>query len=179
MVMLKILQQHYLATGDPRVISALTKYFKYQLEELPKRPLHDPQNPKSGSWWAAQRGGDNLMVVLWLYNITGDKFLLDLGDLIHRQTVPVTDWFSPGDKNMIRRRADQGDSLHCVNLAQMMKTPTIRWQQDQDQGHLDAPKTPSATSAPSMASLTASTAATNPCTATPPTADRNSAPPPR
>jgi DUF1680 family protein len=138
MVMLKILQQHYLATGDPRVIPALTKYFKYQLEELPKRPLHDSKNPQSGSWWAAQRGGDNLMVVLWLYNITGDQFLLDLGDLIHQQTVPVTDWFSPGNNNMIRRRGDQGPALHCVNLAQMMKTPTIRWQQDKNQHHLDA-----------------------------------------
>lgn len=138
MVMLKILQQHYNATGDPRVIAALTKYFKYQLEELPKRPLHDPKNPSSGSWWATQRGGENLMVVLWLYNITGEKYLLDLGDIIYQQTVPVTDWFSAGNKNMVRRRGDQGESLHCVNLAQMMKTPTIRWQQDGDQRHLDA-----------------------------------------
>ena len=66
MVMLKILQQHYQATGDKRVVECLTRYFRYQLEELPTRPLHDPANPKSGSWWAAQRGGDNLMVVLWL-----------------------------------------------------------------------------------------------------------------
>ncbi|QDV62843.1 sulfatase-like hydrolase/transferase [Crateriforma conspicua] len=138
MVMLKILQQHYMATGDPRVIESLTRYFRFQLSELPKRPLHDPDNPASGSWWAAQRGGDNLMVVLWLYNVTGDAFLLELADLIHQQTVPVTDWFSPGVDNMIRRRGDQGDALHCVNLAQMMKTPVIRWQQDQDDRHLAA-----------------------------------------
>ncbi len=138
MVMLKILQQHYLATGDQRVIDCLTRYFRFQLKELPKRPLHDPDNPASGSWWAAQRGGDNLMVVLWLYNVTGDKFLLQLADLIHEQTVPVTQWFLPGADNWIRRRADQGDALHCVNLAQMMKTPVIRWQQDQDSSHLEA-----------------------------------------
>lgn len=139
MVMLKILQQHYMATGDERVIDCLTRYFKHQLEELPKRPLHDPANPDSGSWWAAQRGGDNLMVVLWLYNITGDPFLLELGDLIHEQTVPVTDWFSPGPQNHVQVRADQNrPALHCVNLAQMMKTPTIRWQQDRAQKHLDA-----------------------------------------
>ena len=28
MVMLKVLQQHYLATGDQRVIDALTRYFR-------------------------------------------------------------------------------------------------------------------------------------------------------
>ena len=138
MVMLKILQQHYLATGDQRVIECLTRYFRFQLRELPNRPLHDPGNPRSGSWWAAQRGGDNLLVVLWLYNITGDKFLLELGDLIHEQTVPVTDWFLPGRENMIRRRADQGAALHCVNLAQMMKTPAIRWQQDAKSVYLEA-----------------------------------------
>ncbi|WP_161604545.1 sulfatase-like hydrolase/transferase [Roseiconus nitratireducens] len=137
MVMLKILQQHYLATGDQRVIQCLTDYFRFQLRELPDRPLHDPSNPRSGSWWAAQRGGDNLMVVLWLYNVTGDEFLLDLADLIHQQTVPVTDWFNRKDNKVILR-ADQGDALHCVNLAQMMKTPVIRWQQDQDPNHLDA-----------------------------------------
>ena len=138
MVMLKILQQHYVATGDQRVIDCLTRYFRYQLKELPTRPLHDPANPRSGSWWAAQRGGDNLMVVLWLYNLTGESFLLELGELLAKQTVPVTDWFSPGTENMIRRRSDQGTSLHCVNLAQMMKTPVIRWQQDPQDRHLQA-----------------------------------------
>lgn len=29
------------------------------------------------------------MVIYWLYNITGDKFLLELGDLVHQQTL---DW---------------------------------------------------------------------------------------
>ena len=138
MVMLKILQQHYMATGDERVIDCLTRYFRYQLKELPSRPLHDPKNPDSGSWWAAQRGGDNLMVVLWLYNVTGDVFLLELADLLHQQTVPVTEWFDSGTQGMLTRRGDQGATLHCVNLAQMMKTPVIRWQQDQDQRHLKA-----------------------------------------
>jgi hypothetical protein len=39
---------------------------------------------------------------------------------------------------MILRRSDQGAALHCVNLAQMMKTPAIRWQQDSDPRHLAA-----------------------------------------
>ena len=65
MVMLKILQNYYTATGDERVIAALARYFGYQLRELPKTPL--------GHWtfWGNRRGGDNLMVVLWLYNKTG------------------------------------------------------------------------------------------------------------
>lgn len=147
MVMLKILQQHYLATGDERVIDCLTRYFRFQLAELPARPLHDPDNEDSGSWWAAQRGGENLLVVLWLYNLTGENFLLELADLIHEQTVPVTDWFTRGPENRILHRADRvdvprpmmaGAALHCVNLAQMMKTPAVRWQQDRDPARLAA-----------------------------------------
>ncbi len=138
MVMLKILQQHYLATGDSRVVDCLKKYFRYQLQTLPGSPLQAPPGGKGGSWWAAQRGGDNLMVVLWTYNLTGDEWLLDLAELIHQQTVPVTDWFLAGDR--IRHRADQDESLHCVNLAQMMKTPVIRYQHDPDPRHLAAVK---------------------------------------
>src|SRR5205814_2250560 len=34
MVMLKVMQQYYTATSDPRVIPFMTKYFKYQHESL-------------------------------------------------------------------------------------------------------------------------------------------------
>lgn len=113
MVMLKIMQQYYSATGDQRVIGFLTNYFKYQLAELPKNPL--------GKWtfWGEQRGGDNLLVVYWLYNITGDKFLLELGELIHKQTFNWTDIFL--HQNHLSRQY----SLHCVNLAQGFKEPVI------------------------------------------------------
>ena len=57
MVMLKVLQQYYSATGDERVIELMRAYFRYQLRELPKTPL--------GHWtfWGEQRGGDNLGIV--------------------------------------------------------------------------------------------------------------------
>ena len=57
MVMLKVLQQYYTATEDQRVIKLMDKYFRYQLEKLDEFPL--------GHWtyWAEQRGGDNLAVV--------------------------------------------------------------------------------------------------------------------
>ncbi len=148
MVMLKILQQHYMATGDERVIDCLDRYFRFQLKSLPDSPLFDPDNPDGGSWWAAQRGGENLMSVLWFYNVTGHDYLLELADLIHEQTVPVTDWFARGPDNQILYQADRAPetidgevhhkALHTVNLAQMFKTPIIRWQQDGDARHLEA-----------------------------------------
>ena len=128
MVMLKILKQYYSATNDQRVIKLMTNYFKYQLKELPAKPLDH------WTYWAKFRGGDNLMVVYWLYNITGDKFLLDLGELIHKQTFDYTNAFLNTDL-----LSKQG-SIHCVNLAQGMKEPLIYFQHHAEQRYLDATK---------------------------------------
>ena len=126
MVMLKVLQQYYSATEDERVLDFFTKYFKYQLAELPKTPL--------GHWtfWGEQRGGDNLMMVYWLYNITGDKFLLDLGELIHKQTFNWTDVFLNQD------HLSRQHSLHCVNLGQGFKEPVVYYQQNKDPKQIEA-----------------------------------------
>ena len=157
MVMLKVLQQYYSATGDQRVIKLMTEYFRYQLKHLPETPLDN------WSFWANRRGGDNLMVVYWLYNITGDEFLLELGKLIHKQTFPWTEIFLnedcyeggevthlypynindkyPFDTKLISRLClKQLQSFHCVNLAQGIKEPVIFYQHDPDPVYLKAVK---------------------------------------
>ena len=127
MVMLKVMQQYYSATGDQRIIDFLTRYFKYQLKELPLKPI-----TYYGAYWAGARGGDNLMVVYWLYNITGDKYLLDLAELIHKQTFDWTN-FLPDYRKMSTLF-----SLHTVNLAQGIKEPVIYYQQSGDKKFVDA-----------------------------------------
>ena len=155
MVMLKILQQYYSATGDERVIDCLTRYFKYQLKELPNTPLDHL------TLWANRRGGDNLMVVYWLYNITGDDFLLELGDIITEQTFPwtriflneenyedpVTPWHYsslkryPFDEQEITSlTVSKIGGIHCVNFAQSLKQPVVYYQKDQQQKYIDAVK---------------------------------------
>lgn len=121
MVVLKFLQQYYSATGDQRVIPFMTRYFQYQLRELKKTPL--------GYWthWGHDRGADNLMVVYWLYNITGEKFLLDLGNLLNEQTYPWKEVFLKGDL------LSSLFSLHCVNLGQGLKAPIIYFQYSQQE----------------------------------------------
>jgi DUF1680 family protein len=128
MVMLKILKQYYSATADKRVITLMTNYFKYQLKELPSTPLDH------WTYWAKYRGGDNLAMVYWLYNITGDQFLLDLGELLHKQTFDFTDAFLNTD--MLSRMG----SIHTVNLSQGMKEPIIYYQHHPEQKYLDAAK---------------------------------------
>lgn len=126
MVVLKILQQYYDATSDERVIPFLSKYFNYQLRQLP--------NNKLGKWsyWAVERGADNLMVVYWLYNITGDESLLELGKLITEQTAPWKDRLS--DRHTLSDRY----ALHCVNLAQGWKAPVIEYQANGNPEYLKA-----------------------------------------
>ena len=128
MVALKILQQYYMATGDERVVDFMTKYFHYQLQELPKTPL--------GNWthWATERAGDNLLIVHWLYNITGDEKLLSLGEILHKQSADWTARFTT-DSHLYRQ-----NSIHCVNLGQGFKEPIIWWQQGKEDRHLNAPK---------------------------------------
>ncbi len=130
MVMLKVLQQYYTATGDQRVITLLTNYFRYQLKTLP--------NNKLGfiTFWAEQRGGDNLAIVYWLYNITREKFLLDLAELIHQQTFNWTEILS-GD---VLRRLNPFPDLHCVNVAQGFKEPLIYYQQHPEPKYSEAVK---------------------------------------
>lgn len=126
MVALKILKQYYMATRDSRVIPFLDRYFRYQLKMLPQYHLDN------WTFWGAQRGGDNLEVVLWLYNLTGEKYLLELGELIHSQSTRWSEYFLDGE---ILRTPN---TLHCVNLGQGFKEPVIYYQQKKDPMLLEA-----------------------------------------
>ena len=129
MVVLKVMQQYYSATGDERILQFMTRYFRYQLEELPKTPL--------GHWtfWGERRGGDNLQAVYWLYNLTGEPFLLELGQLLHRQTFDWAGIFKA------RTHLTRQLSLHCVNLGQGFKEPAVYYQQAHDPQLLQALET--------------------------------------
>lgn len=126
MVVLKILKQHYQATGDERVIPFMTKYFRYQLEQLPQTPIDH------WTYWGGRRAGDNSSIVYWLYNITGDEFLLELGELIHSQSY---DWTGIHGSDTYDYTLGH---LHCVNLAQGFKEPAVYWQQSKDPKSLEA-----------------------------------------
>lgn len=115
MVALKFLQQYWSATGDDRVIEFMKKYFSYQLNTLPEKPL--------GHWtfWAEYRACDNMNMVLWLYDRIHEPWLLDLADLLHHQSYDYVNAFLNDD---ILRRIN---GIHGVNLAQGIKEPIIYW----------------------------------------------------
>ena len=80
MVVLKALIQYFQATMDKRVLVFMDKYFQYQKKTLDNKPLTN---------YAVARGGENMLAVIWLYNITGQRYLLDLLAKLRQQTL---DW---------------------------------------------------------------------------------------
>lgn len=126
MVVLKILMQYHNATGDPRVLDFMDRYFRYQLSTLPEKPL--------GHWtrWAEFRACDNMIAALWLYQKTGKKYLLQLCDLLHEQGWDFTKMF------LETSQVGELSTIHCVNLAQGLKEPLVYWQMRPKQKYADA-----------------------------------------
>lgn len=120
MVMLKVLKQHHEATRDPRVVPFMLRYFQYQAEELPRRPFHK---------WAIARGGENLYAIQWLYDQTGETYLLDLADEVRRQTADWTTLFTKFPYRSRLSREQVGMDTHVVNNAMAVKTPALLWRQ--------------------------------------------------
>jgi DUF1680 family protein len=125
--MLKVLTQYQEVTGDPRVVPLMTKYFHYELANLPGRPLRD---------WGRYRWHDNFYTVLWLYNRTGDKSLLDLARLLHQQGYDWRAQFAnfrytgKTDRAILKHRPggkppDEAMQTHGVNNAMALKASPL------------------------------------------------------
>ena len=121
MVAVKVLTQHAEATGDDRVNTFLSRYFRYQLEHLPDRPLRS---------WGWARGADNTLSVHWLHDRTGEAWLLELTRLLDRQTL---DWGHYLTQDLIRGKAREFDHrTHGPNVAMGLKTDAVRFLSDGD-----------------------------------------------
>jgi DUF1680 family protein len=110
MIMLFCLQDYHEFSGDKRVLDLMRRYYRYLLQLPDEKFLL--------GYWAKMRGGDQLASVYWLYNRTGEKWLLDLAAKVHRHTArwdrDVIDW-------------------HNVNLAQGFGEPATFSMQSKDE----------------------------------------------
>lgn len=100
MLALYALRTYYEATGDKRVIPFMLRYFRWE--------AHLPLDQFLPGSWQKVRGGDNLDSILWLYNRTSEKWLLDLAKRTHERT---SDW------------TDGVASWHGVNLCEGFREP--------------------------------------------------------
>ena len=124
--MLYAIRDFYEATNDARVIPFFTKYFQYQNTNISSRPLSD---------WGRSRAGDNIELVFWLYNRTGDGFLLNLADKLKNQAYNWTDIFT-NNRFMAFERDFQ--PKHNVNVPQASKMPVIYYQKSKNEADKDA-----------------------------------------
>ncbi len=115
MIALYVLRSHYEAMGDKRVLPFMLKYFQWQ-RTIPLEKF------LPGSWqkW---RGGDNLDSIYWLYNHTGEKWLLELARVNHERTA---DWVGGFP------------TWHVVNICQGFREPAQYYQQTHDVRYLKA-----------------------------------------
>lgn len=114
MVMLNVLQSFYEHGGDSRVLPFMTRYLRWLNDQ--------PPETFGRGYWPKLRFGDTIESAYWLYNRTGDSFLLDLATKIHQ--------------NMARW--DQGViNWHNVNIAQGFREPGVYYLQARDRKLLD------------------------------------------
>jgi len=109
------LRTFYEATGDPRVLPLMTRYVKWQTM-IPLEQLL----PAS---WQKTRAGDNLDSIYWLYNHTGEKWLLDAARVNHERTADWTGGIA---------------SWHGVNFGECFREPGQYYQQTGDVRYLRA-----------------------------------------
>ncbi|HLK30044.1 MAG TPA: beta-L-arabinofuranosidase domain-containing protein [Puia sp.] len=117
MIMLWCMQSYYEYCNDARVIPFMTKYFKWQ-STVPDEKLLK-------IYWENSRGGDNLYSIYWLYNHTGEKWLLTLAEKIHKNTA---NW---SQQNNL-------PNWHNVNVAQCFREPATYFMQSKDSSFLNA-----------------------------------------
>ena len=117
MPMLWCLQSYYEYSTDPRVLTFMSKYFKWELTIPDENFLED--------YWEKSRGGDNLYSVYWLYNRTGEKWLLDLATKIDHNTA---DW----------RQKNNLPNWHNVNIAQCFREPATYYMQSKNKDDREA-----------------------------------------
>jgi len=128
MIVLKVLMQHYEATADARVIPFMLNYARYQQRALPARPLES---------WAMARAMDNILVWHWLYNLTGEAFLLDLSATLWKGTA---DWANLQANNKVADLLELGEwntgmFTHVVNNAMGAKAAGVFYPQSGDEWH--------------------------------------------
>lgn len=117
MIMLWALQTYYEHSGDERVLTAMTNYFKWEMTVDDNQFLED--------YWENKRGGDNEWSVIWLYNITSDETLLPLIEKLHRNTC---NWTLKNDL----------PNWHGVNVAQGFREPATYYVYTGDEQMLQA-----------------------------------------
>jgi len=128
MILLNALRGWQESTGDERILPMMTRYFKYRASRPPGQlfPKAWGVGEYDKTWWQHVRAGDELESIYWLYNRTGEAWLLDLAKRVSEEGA---DW------------THRVVSWHGVNICQGFRKPATYYQQSQEAGDLEATET--------------------------------------
>ena len=117
-VAMKVLTQYYEATGDPRVILLLRRYFDYLKDTPPDWPDKE---------WRGVRAMENVLTACWLYNRTGDPGLLETARTIRKNSYDWTAFFLdfPHTTAALQKGLKFTHLTHGVNIAMALKNPGL------------------------------------------------------
>ena len=124
-VLLKALTQYQEATGDERIVPALTRFLRRLIELFEAGQLYLRS-------WARYRWADLVVSIHWLFDRTGDPWLLDLAATMHVQGF---DWRRHVERFPYRDRSlpeERDLSTHVVNNAMGIKAPGVWSRQSGD-----------------------------------------------
>jgi DUF1680 family protein len=112
----KALVQYQQATGDPRIIPALLACCRKVEKVISDEPLYS---------WAKFRAADLAVSLYWLYEQTGERWILDLAKKTFTQSV---DWRALYENFPYKEKAKERKSLenHGVNTAMTLKYGGVR-----------------------------------------------------
>lgn len=117
-IVLKALTQHHEASGDARALDAVRGFARYLQDTLDERPMFD---------WGAHRWADLALSLLWLYNRTGEAWILDVVDKLRAQGY---DWRGHFQRFPYREKTAADACTrdnHVVNSAMGIKAGGIAW----------------------------------------------------
>ncbi len=119
-IILKVLAQYEEATGDPRVIPAMEK----DIQAISAQMDRNTQTIGQGLYaWNFFRWGDFALTLDWLFDRTGEPWLLDLERKVASQGY---NWAKHFDDLPVKERSPRWNWLgHVVNNAMGLKTPAL------------------------------------------------------
>lgn len=125
MVALKVLVQYYEVSSDQRVLELMKRYF---------RALHNNPGDLSPDTWRGVRLADEALVIHWLYQHTGEPWLLEL---VQQRYAAGFDWVSYFERFPWRAKVPEPFKFrhehHVVNVAMGLKHPAVWYRQSGDE----------------------------------------------
>lgn len=133
----KVLMQYYEATSDKRAMDVLLKYFRYLHNTPPDWPDKD---------WRGVRAMENAVTGYWLYRQTGEKWLPQTIESIHKNSRDWTSYYETfpwdssawSEKKIPLNWGPEGLTAHVVNNAMAIKYPGLWYQQSGEERYKNA-----------------------------------------